>query len=74
MIGPIAQLLFIPFMTTRADVALIGDWFGTGADRGMALVFMLAGLLGLIATIIALYSRSYNTLSNHYQDIPRQSS
>jgi MFS transporter, DHA3 family, multidrug efflux protein len=66
MIGPIAQLVFIPFMTTGAGVALIGDWFGTGADRGMALVFILAGVCGLIATLIAWYSHSYRILSTHY--------
>lgn len=66
MIGPLAQLIFIPFMTTGAGVALIGDWFGTGADRGMALVFILAGIFGLIATAIAWASRSYRILSEHY--------
>jgi hypothetical protein len=43
LIGPIAQWVFIPFMTTGAGVAFIGDWFGTGADRGMGLIFILAG-------------------------------
>ena len=54
-------------MTTGAGVTLIGNWFGVGADRGMALVFILAGLLGLIATLIALRSRSYHLLKNHYR-------
>jgi MFS transporter, DHA3 family, multidrug efflux protein len=66
MIGPIAAFFFIPFMTTGSGVTLIGDWFGTGADRGMALVFMLAGLLGVIATLIAWGSRSYRLLSRQY--------
>ncbi len=65
-IGPIAQLVFIPFMTTGAGVTLIGDWFGTGADRGIALVFISAGVLGLIATVLAWKSRSYQQLSTHY--------
>jgi MFS transporter, DHA3 family, multidrug efflux protein len=38
LIGPITQLIFIPFMTTGAGVELIGGWFGTGPDRGIALV------------------------------------
>lgn len=66
MIGPIAAFVFIPFMTTGSGALLIGDWFGTGADRGMALVFILAGFLGVIATLIAWGSRSYQLLSNHY--------
>jgi MFS transporter, DHA3 family, multidrug efflux protein len=67
LIGPIAQLLFIPFMTTGTGVSLIGDWFGTGMDRGIALVFILAGIFGLIATVVAYYSRSYALLSTHYR-------
>ena len=66
LIGPIAAFVFIPFMTTGAGVDLIGDWFGTGANRGMALVFILAGLLGMIATLLAWGSHSYHLLSTHY--------
>jgi MFS transporter, DHA3 family, multidrug efflux protein len=67
LIGPIAQLLFIPFMTTGAGVELLGSWFGTGTDRGIALLFMVAGTLGLIATLLAMRSFSYKTLSRMYQ-------
>ncbi len=64
-IGPLAQFIFIPFMTTGAGVALIGDWFGTGADRGIALVFICAGLFGLIATLIAWSSSAIRHLGDH---------
>jgi DHA3 family multidrug efflux protein-like MFS transporter len=67
MIGPIAQLIFIPFMTTGAGVELLGPWFGTGTDRGIALLFTVAGAIGLVATLLALRSRSYRRLSAHYQ-------
>jgi MFS transporter, DHA3 family, multidrug efflux protein len=67
LIGPIAQWIFIPFMTTGAGVTLIGDWFGVGRDRGMALLFIVAGLIGLIVTIFAIQSNSYRILSTHYQ-------
>jgi DHA3 family multidrug efflux protein-like MFS transporter len=66
MIGPVAQLIFIPFMTTGAGVELIGDWFGTGTDRGIALLFILAGAIGLVVTLLALRSYSYKTLSVSY--------
>lgn len=66
MIGPIAQFIFIPYMTTGAGVQLIGGWFGTGADRGLALIFTIAGIIGLIATIIALNSKYYRQLSERY--------
>jgi DHA3 family multidrug efflux protein-like MFS transporter len=67
LIGPVAQLIFIPFMTEGAGVDLLGDWFGTGVDRGIALLFILSGLIGLIATLIAMRTRSYRTLSENYQ-------
>ena len=66
LIGPITQLVFIPFMTTGAGVDLIGSWFGTGPDRGIALVFVLTGLLGLVVTLLALRSRPYRQLSERY--------
>jgi DHA3 family multidrug efflux protein-like MFS transporter len=70
MIGPIAQLIFIPFMTTGAGVALLGPWFGVGADRGMALLFTLAGAVGLAVTLLAMRSHAYRALSAHYQEQP----
>lgn len=67
VIGPIAQFVFIPFMTNGAGADLIGGWFGTGADRGIALVFTVAGLIGLIVTLFAMRSYTYRTLSQSYQ-------
>ena len=66
MIGPITELFFIPFMTTGAGVGLIGGWFGTGADRGIALVFTVTGIIGLVVTLIAMNSKYYKLLSRRY--------
>lgn len=66
LIGPLAQFFFIPFMTTGAGALLIGSWFGTGPDRGIALVFVLAGAIGLAMTIIAFNSKYYRLLSTYY--------
>jgi DHA3 family multidrug efflux protein-like MFS transporter len=66
LIGPITQFIFIPFMTTGAGATLIGDWFGTGPDRGIALVFTLTGIIGLCVTLIAFNSKQYKTLSKAY--------
>jgi MFS transporter, DHA3 family, multidrug efflux protein len=53
-------------MTTGGGVELIGGWFGTGPDRGIALVFVLTGLVGLVVTFLALGSRPYRQLSERY--------
>jgi DHA3 family multidrug efflux protein-like MFS transporter len=66
LIGPIAQLIFIPFMTTGAGVELIGGWFGTGTDRGIALLFTVAGMIGLVVTLLAMRSSAYRALAAHY--------
>lgn len=67
LIGPIAQLIFIPFMTNGAGVDLIGGWFGSGADRGIALLFIVSGAIGLIVTLMAMQSNSYRVLSENYR-------
>jgi MFS transporter, DHA3 family, multidrug efflux protein len=66
LIGPIAETIFIPFMTTGAGVGLIGGWFGIGADRGIALVFTVTGIIGLILTLFAMNTKFYKQLSNAY--------
>jgi DHA3 family multidrug efflux protein-like MFS transporter len=66
LIGPLTQMVFVPFMTDGAGAEAIGDWFGRGPDRGIALVFTLAGVAGLVVTILALRSRYYRELSAAY--------
>lgn len=66
LIGPLTQFIFIPFMTTGAGAEAIGSWFGTGPERGIALVFTIAGAVGLIVTVIAFNSKYYRQLSAAY--------
>ena len=66
LISPVAQFVAIPFMTTGAGAELIGGWFGTGPERGLALVFTVTGLIGLVLTIVALRTRYYRQLSRRY--------
>lgn len=66
MIGPLTEFIFIPFMTTGAGVELIGDWFGTGKARGIALVFIITGIIGLCITLVGWSSKYYKQLSQKY--------
>ncbi|HTM78307.1 MAG TPA: MFS transporter, partial [Devosia sp.] len=66
LIGPLTQFVVIPFMTDGAGAATIGPWFGTGPARGIALVFTVAGMIGVVMTIMALRSRYYRELSAVY--------
>lgn len=71
LIGPLAQYVFIPFMTEGRGVDLIGSWFGVGPGRGMALVFVVAGLIGTLITVYAMNSRVYRLLSAKYEEQPK---
>ena len=68
LISPIAQFVFIPFMTTGSGVDLIGDWFGTGPERGLALLFTITGVIGLVLTVLAMRTKYYRLLSARYVD------
>lgn len=66
IIGPVTQLIFVPFMTDGYGAELIGSWYGTGQGRGIALVFSISGLVGLIVTIVAMNHPAYKRLSERY--------
>jgi MFS transporter, DHA3 family, multidrug efflux protein len=63
LMAPVAEAVFMPLMTDGRGADLIGDWFGTGPDRGIALMFTVAGLIGVIVTALAWTSRSYRRLA-----------
>jgi DHA3 family multidrug efflux protein-like MFS transporter len=71
LIGPIAQFWAIPLMSDGgAGAAAIGEWFGTGVNRGMALLFTISGLIGLLITLLAFGSKYYRRLSKAYLEHP----
>ena len=63
LIGPLAETIVMPFMTDGLGADAIGSWFGTGPERGLALMFTLAGLIGVAITGVARFSRSYRRLA-----------
>jgi Major Facilitator Superfamily. len=67
LIGPVAQYWLIPYMNSDAGRAQFGWLLGQGQARGIALVFVLASLLGLLITLGAFLTRSYRLLAAHYR-------
>jgi DHA3 family multidrug efflux protein-like MFS transporter len=63
VMAPLAETTFMPSMTHGRGADWIGDWFGRGPERGLALMFTLAGLIGVVVTVAARSSRSYRRLS-----------
>jgi DHA3 family multidrug efflux protein-like MFS transporter len=64
LMAPLAEAVFMPFMTDGAGADWIGGWFGTGPERGLALMFTLVGLIGVAGTTAARRSRSYARLQH----------
>ena len=63
LMAPLAEAVFMPYMTHGRGADWIGGWFGVGPERGIALMFTLAGVLGVVVTAATWASRSYRTLA-----------
>lgn len=68
LIGPLAQFMIIPYMNSRDGKQSLGWLLGAGDARGIALIFVITGCITLIASFVALKSRSYKLLSRHYSE------
>ncbi|GAA2972911.1 DHA3 family multidrug efflux protein-like MFS transporter [Microbacterium terrae] len=70
IIGPLAQFWLIPFMESDAGQDALGWLLGDGEARGIALAFMAASLLLLVAVLLAFISKPYRDLSAAYASAP----
>lgn len=70
LIGPIAEFIIVPYMNSDAGRDTWGWLLGEGEARGMALVFVIASVIMLIAVLLAFASRPYRQLSKAYADAP----
>ncbi|MGO3147630.1 MAG: MFS transporter [Leucobacter sp.] len=66
VVAPIAEFVVVPYMQTTRGAANWEWLLGTGDTRGMALIFVAAGVLSLLLALGAMHSRSYRTLSQSY--------
>jgi DHA3 family multidrug efflux protein-like MFS transporter len=66
LIAPIAQFIIIPFMDSHDGQDALGWLLGEGEARGIALVFLVAGVIMIVAAIAAFFTRSYRYLSAQY--------
>lgn len=66
VIGPVAQYGLIPYMNTDAGRDAFGWLLGEGEARGIALVFLVAGLVMAVVVLLALLSPPYRRLSGAY--------
>jgi DHA3 family multidrug efflux protein-like MFS transporter len=66
LIAPIAQYAVIPFTESARGRELWGWLLGEGQARGIALIFLFAGLVIIALALIAFATRAYRRLSASY--------
>ena len=62
VIGPIAEFVVLPWSRTEAGREALRPWLGEGEVRGIALVFLVAGLTLALAALLAFGTKSYRSL------------
>lgn len=67
MIGPIAQFWLIPHAESPRGQRQWEWLLGTGAARGIALVFVLVSVVGLIITSLVFLTKTYRRLNATYE-------
>jgi DHA3 family multidrug efflux protein-like MFS transporter len=66
LIAPIAEFMIIPYMNSDAGQSSLGWLLGDGQARGIALVFLVAGILMILIAVGAFFTRSYRLISAQY--------
>ncbi|MET4583173.1 DHA3 family multidrug efflux protein-like MFS transporter [Conyzicola nivalis] len=66
LIAPIAEFLIIPYMESDTGRSTFGWLLGEGEARGIALVFLVAGIVMVLAAVGAFFTRSYRRISAQY--------
>ena len=69
LIAPMAEFWIIPYANSAEGKASLGWLLGDGDARGIALVFLIAGLTMTAAALLSFLTKSYARLSAHYQQI-----
>ncbi|WP_309712672.1 MFS transporter [Pseudolysinimonas sp.] len=67
LIAPIAEFIIIPYMNDGGGTQAWSWLLGDGEVRGIAIVFLFAGLAMIVFALLAFLTRSYRTLSATFQ-------
>lgn len=68
LIAPIAEFWIIPWARSEEGAVALQPWLGTGTARGIALVFVVAGAVMVVAALLAFLTRSYRRISASYDE------
>ncbi|WP_036319934.1 MFS transporter [Microbacterium indicum] len=65
-IGPLAEFLVIPYMRTEQGLARWEWLLGRGDSRGIALIFLVAGVVCVILAVAAMLMPAYRAIARQY--------
>ena len=66
VVAPLAEVWIIPYARSETGAAVLAPLLGEGTARGIALVFLLAGLIMVVAAILAFLTPVYRRVSVEY--------
>lgn len=66
VVAPLAEVWIIPSARSEAGAAILAPWLGEGTARGLALIFLAAGLIMVVAAALALLTPVYRRVSVEY--------
>ena len=66
LIAPIAQFWIIPYARSSEGAAQLAPLLGEGTSRGIALVFLIAGIIMIVAALLAFLTPVYRRVSASY--------
>ena len=66
LIAPIAQVWIIPYARSAEGAAQLAPLLGEGTSRGIALVFLVAGIIMIAAALLAFLTAVYRRVSATY--------
>ncbi|MCT9625647.1 MFS transporter [Pseudarthrobacter equi] len=70
LIAPIAQFWIIPYARSGEGAAQLAPLLGEGTSRGIALVFLVAGIVMIVAALLAFLTPVYRRVSASYSGVP----
>lgn len=73
VIAPIAQVWIIPYARSAEGAAQSAPLLGEGTSRGIALVFLVAGIIVIAAALLAFLTPVYRRVSASYAEAARHS-
>jgi DHA3 family multidrug efflux protein-like MFS transporter len=68
IIAPIAQFWIIPYARSEEGSAQLAPLLGEGTSRGIALVFLVAGIIMIVAALLAFLTPVYRRVTASYEE------